>query len=122
MTAGITGPVVPVVPIRMTEAWLLLDEEAIRKVAERPNGRTPLDLPKPHEVESIADPKRRLKETLLLASQTSGRRHQQFARDFSRHRALLLQRLDPSGAVSQLSAWRRLQSDVERAVATLRAS
>lgn len=49
--------VVPVIPGRMTEAWLRLDEAAIRRVAGNPNGRTKLGLPKLHEVESVADPK-----------------------------------------------------------------
>jgi hypothetical protein len=43
--AGITQPVVPVVPVRMTEAWLLLDEQMIRTVAGRPNGTGSLGLP-----------------------------------------------------------------------------
>ena len=30
---------VGVVPVRMTEAWLVLDEEAIRRAVGRPNGR-----------------------------------------------------------------------------------
>lgn len=29
---------IPVIPVRMTEAWLLLDESAIRVVAGRPTG------------------------------------------------------------------------------------
>ena len=32
-----------IVPVRMTEAWLLLDESAIRRVAGRPHGDEPLD-------------------------------------------------------------------------------
>ena len=118
-SAGVAGAVVPVVPVRMTEAWLLLDETAIRHVAARPNGRTQLELPKLHEVESIADPKQRQRDTLLAASEASGRRRQQFDRDFGRHRALLLQRLDPTGPVAQVPAWRRLRADVVRAAASL---
>lgn len=36
---------VPVVPVRMTEAWLLIDENALRWAAGDPNGRQPLDMP-----------------------------------------------------------------------------
>jgi len=66
--------VVPVVPVRMTEAWLLLDEAAIRRVAGNPNGRVRLGLPKPHEVESGADPKHLLRQCLLTAADCTGRR------------------------------------------------
>jgi hypothetical protein len=38
-------PVVCVVPVRMMEAWLLIDEMAIRRVAGNPNGRIPIELP-----------------------------------------------------------------------------
>lgn len=37
-SGGLTCPVVPVIPVRMTEAWLLLDEAAIRQVAGVPGG------------------------------------------------------------------------------------
>ena len=32
---------VPAIPVRETEAWLLLDEAAVRRVAGNPKGRTP---------------------------------------------------------------------------------
>lgn len=48
---------IPVIPVRMTEAWLLLDEATIRLVAGNPMGRMNLALPKRHEVEALADPK-----------------------------------------------------------------
>jgi hypothetical protein len=36
---------IPVVPVRMTEAWLLADEFAIRSAPGNPNGTQSLDLP-----------------------------------------------------------------------------
>lgn len=38
-------PIIPVVPVRMTEAWLLFDEPAVRAAAGNPAGVVPLDLP-----------------------------------------------------------------------------
>lgn len=73
-TEAAAAQVVPVVPVRMTEAWLLLDEAAIRQVAGNPNGRVGLKLPKPHEVESVADPKHALRQCLLTAADCTGRR------------------------------------------------
>lgn len=102
--AGVTVPLVPVVPVRMTEAWLLLDEAAIRMVAGRPNGRSSLDLPTLGEVERLADPKALLRECLLTASETTGRRRDDFTRDFGRHRSLLIQRLDRTGPIRNLDA------------------
>ncbi len=110
--SGIEDPFVPVVPVRMTEAWLLLDESAIREVAGRPHGRTALKLPNARAVEAIADPKELLRYALVTASETSGRRRDNFKRDFDRHRRLLLDRLDADGPVSQLGAWKRLRTDI----------
>ena len=64
---------VHVIPVRMTEAWLLSDEEAIRSAAENKNGRAPLNLPNRRSWEALNDPKRTLFEALVTASEKSGR-------------------------------------------------
>lgn len=110
------GPAIAVVPVRMTEAWLLLDEQAIRLVAGSPSGNTALDLPPKSAVERIADPKEVLKQALVTASGLAGRRLKIFRRQFPVHRALLLERLDPDGEVQALSAWCRLVEDVTLAI------
>lgn len=109
-------PAVPVVPVRMTEAWLLLDEQAIREVAGRPGGTVDLDLPRASTVESIPDPKQRLREALVAASQLHGRRLEAFKQRFSDHRRQLLERLDHSGPITALSAWQDLLSAVANAM------
>ncbi len=81
-------PHVPVIPIRMTEAWLLLDEAQIRRVAGAPNDKTALDLPRAGKVESLPDPKALLKTTLARASGLKGRRLEQFNNRFPQHRAI----------------------------------
>ncbi len=110
------GRVVPVVPVQETEAWLLLDEEEIRRVADNPKGRVKLDLPSANRIESIARPKERLFRALEVASELKGRKLIRFKRSLPRRRRLLLERLSPLGAVSQLPAWKRLKGDLERAI------
>ena len=73
-----TKQLISIVPVRMTEAWLLFDEQAIRKAASNPSGRDPLKLPSLLAVDSIPDPKQQLKELLRQASGLSGRRLQKF--------------------------------------------
>lgn len=107
---------VPVVPVRMTEAWLLLDESAIRNVAGNPRGRMNLDLPTPREVERLADPKTLLKEKLALASGQSGRRLMTVKKRFDQNRQQLLERLDIDGPVEQLSAWQEFVRKMEDAL------
>lgn len=67
-----------VVPIRMQEAWLLIDEEAIRYAAGNRNGRHKLDMPPIHTLESLADPKSLLHDLLKAASGFKGRRLKRF--------------------------------------------
>ena len=66
-------PFVAVVPVRMTEAWLLFNEAAIRRAAGNPNGNMPLHLPRLHDLEAVVDPKQILHRALVTASGRSGR-------------------------------------------------
>ncbi|MGW3348584.1 hypothetical protein ACWDA3_35270 [Nonomuraea rubra] len=117
--AGFVNACVPVIPVRMTEAWLLLDEEAIRHVAGNPRGRIDLGLPKVHEVESLADPKAFLRQCILRAAQVTGRRRETLAKRFPQHRRQLLDRLNWNGEVAKLSGWLSLLQSVDKAVAGL---
>ena len=107
---------VPVIPVRMTEAWLMLDETAIRRVAGNPRGKAPLDLPKAHEVEGNPDPKARLRQCIMKASEATGRRRDAVHRRFSQHRRQLLEVLDRTGAVSTLPSWCALVADIASTV------
>lgn len=73
---GAGFPAVCVVPVRMTEAWLLFDEAAIRRAAGNPNGLVHLALPT--AVEALPNPKRVLREMLVGASEFTGRRRKKF--------------------------------------------
>lgn len=120
-TVELSATVVPVVPVQETEAWLLMDEEEIRSVADNPNGRVSLDLPPQKYVEEASHPKELLFCALETASGLRGRRLAKFQRTLPRRRRILLQRLGTSGAVCQLPAWKRLKADVETAIRALSA-
>lgn len=110
---------VAIVPVRMTESWLVVDEQAIRAVAGNPGGRMPLGLPSPTRAEAVADPKALLRAALSAASGHSGRRLRDFARDFCHHRRQLIERLDRTGPVAQPPSWQRFVGDVGKALDTL---
>ena len=71
--SGFDVPAICVIPVRMTEAWLLFNENAIRMAAENPRGRQPLPLPTLHEAERAADPKALLMNLLQIACDLRGR-------------------------------------------------
>jgi hypothetical protein len=83
---GGNPPAVCVIPVRMTEAWLLLDERAIRIASGNPYGRRPLNLPPRASIERIADPKGALFQALRDASEQTGRRLRDLRVDERRHR------------------------------------
>lgn len=69
---------VPVIPVRMTEAWLLISEYAIRRASGNPNGRVALHLPPINDLESLPDPKSDLERFLKIASERSRRMLKKF--------------------------------------------
>ncbi|WP_079086561.1 DUF4276 family protein [Streptomyces silvensis] len=111
---------VAVVPVRMLEAWLLLDEACLRQVAENPRGRVSLDLPRGAAVERVADPKQLLKDSLARASEYKGRRLSQFQKRFSQHRLRMLELLDPAGPVACLPSWQNFIKDLDEAFEVVR--
>ena len=118
--ASYEGAWVGIVPVRMTEAWLLLDELAIRRVAGRPHGDEPLGLPLTNQVQNESDPKGRLAEALITASGAKGRRLRRFTRDLPQFRRQLLEDLPTGGPLEQVPSWVRFQEDLATALTTLR--
>jgi hypothetical protein len=112
-------PAVAVIPVRMTEAWLVLEERPIRIVAGHPSGRDPLGLPGVARAEDDSDPKNTLKQALRMASSLRGRRLRDFEHDFGHHRRQLLERLDLAGPVCRLVSFQMFKADVEAALKAL---
>ena len=110
---------VSVVPVQEVEAWLLLDETPIRRVAENPRGTTPLLIPSSMNVENIASPKEQLMALLTQANGASGRRLRKFREAFPRHRRRLLESLNIDGPLVSVPSWQRLVQDIEEAVRSL---
>lgn len=73
-TAALANRHVAVVPVRMTEAWLLHDERAIRTASGNPGGRSPLDLPRVADLERVVDAKATLFGALQAAADLGARR------------------------------------------------
>ncbi|MBI4704339.1 MAG: hypothetical protein HY744_24815 [Deltaproteobacteria bacterium] len=119
--AAPTGlPVVPVIPVRALEAWLLLDEQSIREVAGNPRGTVPLGLPEPRRVERVVKPKALLREVIATASEASGRRLARLHRSFPQARAQRLSRLSLDGPVAGVPGWQVLVHDTREAIEALR--
>jgi hypothetical protein len=109
---------VPVIPVRETEAWLLLDEDAIREVVGNSSGKQPLNLPRLAEVEDTANPKERL-QAALRSAKADGFKRRPGQVSERRLCTELLENLDIDGPITQLSAWQALVEDTQAAVVAL---
>lgn len=107
---GFQTPAVCVVPVQMTEAWLLFDEPAIRLAAGNPNGKNPLKVPDLSIIEQISDPKEILFRLLREASGLRGRRLKRFNMAESRIRVTEL--VSDFSPLRKLNAFQRLEKDV----------
>lgn len=107
-------PHICVVPVRMTEAWLLSDEKAIRHAAGNRPGRMSLELPALAKLEALPDPKQTLYEALKVASGLQGRRLKQFPVHFYATRVTEL--IYDFSPLRRLSAFAALETDVKNLV------
>ncbi len=82
-------PYVCLIPKRMTEAWFLFDQQAIKQAADKPRSSTRLILPTSNEAQRRADPKALLEKALIDASELSGRKLDQFKSDISKRKMLV---------------------------------
>lgn len=104
-------PTIKVVPVRMTEAWLLVDEEAIRRAADRPGGVERLALPRLNQIEALADPKSELRNALLTAANVRGRRAKRFNEELAARIYRVADLMDDFQALRSLAAFTRLEAD-----------
>jgi len=113
-------PYVRVIPVQMTETWLLHNEEAIREAAENPGGRDYLPLPPLNELENKKHVKTLLLNILRDASGLSGRKLQKFEAYERRrlHRLAALQQEKGFAVLRALPAFQALEQEVIALVTT----
>ena len=104
-------PTVCVVPVHMTEAWLLCDVVALRKAASNPNGKDSLQLPDIRTLEHELDPKKILRNLLRQASGLSPTRLRKFSASDCSHRVSEL--IDDFSQLRTLSAFAALEHELE---------
>lgn len=103
-----------VVPVRMTEAWLLVDEAALRRAAGNPNGQQALSFPRLSQLEQLPDPKRTLYDLLRAASELSGRR----LKGLNVHACLsrIAEDIDDFSPLRTLKAFQQLEHEISRRI------
>jgi hypothetical protein len=104
--------VVPIVPIRMTEAWLLISGPAIAVAADHPGAD--ITVPPIGQLGTIADPKHRLEVLLLQAAgQPTGRRRKRFLRSIVDRRVNVASLIGDFSLLESVPAFERFQADLK---------
>lgn len=109
-------PYICVVPVRMTEAWFLFDETAIRRAAGNPAGRVLLDLPTIGRLEELPDPKAVLFQLLRDATELPQRRRHRISLAQAMYR--LAELIDDFGPLRRLPAFGAVEADIRLAIRT----
>jgi hypothetical protein len=106
---------VPVVPVRMSETWLLIDLDALRLAAGNPLGTTPLSIPPLAHLEEQPQPKELLYRLLQEASGLRGRKLKKFRPNALVHR--LADLINDFAPLRRLPAFRALEENLGRVIA-----
>lgn len=113
----LSAGIVRAIPVRMTEAWLLGDEQAIRLAAGNPSGSQPLDLPRSSRIEALPDPKRTLEEALTIAAgRPTGRRLARLKRRLPQSKLLVAEYTESFEHLRGLDAFARLERELLEAL------
>ncbi len=100
--------VVPVVPVRVSESWLLFDGPAIAKAAGSPSSQVPA--PGVAQIENIPDPKDHLDELLFQAAGApTGRRGKIFRRSITTRRVSVAEYISDYSPLENVPAFRSFQ-------------
>ncbi|MEX8519707.1 MAG: hypothetical protein AB3X44_14445 [Leptothrix sp. (in: b-proteobacteria)] len=102
---------ISIIPVRMTESWLLVDEPAIRKAAGNPAGKVALNLPRLDRIESLPDPKDVLFEALRTASELPQGRLRKFNPEAKRHH--VTHQIDNLDYLRRLPSFQHLEHQIQ---------
>lgn len=105
-------PLICIIPVRMTEAWLLFDEAAIRNAAENPKGTQALAIPNLMSIEQHTDPKATLHHVLQQASGATGRRLKKFKSRMGEKVQRVAELIDDFSPLRYLEAFQALENDI----------
>jgi len=106
-----------IIPIRMMEAWLLFDENAIKKAAGNRNYEGRINLPDLKKVENEKDPKILLYNLLKTVSGRKGRNLKRFNTAYHTH--LVAENIDDFNPLRELSAFRFFEQNLRNTIDTL---
>jgi hypothetical protein len=106
--------IICIVPIKMMETWLLIDEDAIKKAAGNRNYRGSINLPSIRTLEKESQPKELLHNLLREASGKKGRNLKKFNIDKTVH--LVAENIEDFSPLRNLVAFQVFEEELKRVV------
>ena len=103
---------VSVIPCRMSEAWLIINAEAIRVASGNPNGKINLNLPNINQLEALTNPKRDLEILIKNATELNKKRLKRFKVHYAIHR--VAENITDYSPLRNLSAFQALELQIEQ--------
>lgn len=108
---------IPIIPVRMTEAWFLFDQRSIRRAAGRPADVVDLGLPHRRRWEVEPDPKEILFSALRIGSGLTGRRLSKF--DVNAARARVANLIDDFSYLRGMTCFDDFENRLDRFLANI---
>ena len=108
---------VPIIPIKMTESWLLIDKNSIKVAAGNRKYKGDISLPNFSQLEEISDPKEQLFKLLKQVSELKGRR----LIKFNIHKAIynVGNNIKDFSTLRRLSGFQRFENEVKNVISEL---
>ena len=106
-----------IVPVRMTEAWLLINESAIKVASGNPNSQEKLSLPAPQKLENKRDPKDKLHTLIKRASNLRGRNLDKLNTHQAVH--LVAENISDYTPLRDLNAFQKFEDEIQTVISTL---
>lgn len=116
---GVSYCYIPIIPVRMTEAWFLHSEEAIRGASGNPNGTAMIEPPRPQDVSTVANPKDYMSELLIKANGASGRRLKKVRQRLPQMRRIVAQWTDCFQPLLENKEFRGLSEEIDGVLARI---
>lgn len=110
--AGYATPLVCAIPVRMSEAWFLFNESAIRRAAGNPASRVALNLPNHAAIQRRADPKVFMEEVLIRASELRGRKLKNFTNQLGDKKSLVASYIADYSHLRAHSSFAQMEADL----------
>ena len=109
---------VKIIPIKMMEAWFLIDEIAIKKAADNRNSSFKINLPHHNKLESLTEPKKQLHQLLKDVSQKKGRRLDNFNVNIAVH--IIAENIEDYSILRNLFSFQSFENELKRALKELK--